>query len=485
MKKTSVCSRLFICALAVFSIVLFPSYANGDTVTGEIPVIAPPCNSCIIAPPDDLPMVLIDTILYRGGCGGKVAVRPLHGEPLVPLTDTTIFLSQYFHQSSVTVGPYMMAVADDGYYFVRWSDGSTNGTRNDIFQDHMSMSRFRRYVAYFQKTSVIEDNRITGSFDDDWRSEYSWMLTPAHGWELEQHNLGTCQAIIPGCYTVNVTENREFKFNLGHTAGQTGNKPEDVRFTQNNIEIEAGKDYELRFMARSVLPRTVVVSVDLVSLLGMPASNFGSANIEEWEVSLTPEMTEYTKTIFISYDKFILPPTTGPVVCLGENPSEIKNCPPSQIVPVTCLGEDPQSKNCPPSQVIPHIPSMSVSLSFNSGHESVTWYLSDVILAEPFQASQQQTNVKPSVNKSRTNNTSAWSVKRSGGSLQLTGTSNANAMISFYDMRGKLVHRVSKQAGSQQTMMINTQRVPAGTYLMVVRSMAGGELFRSKVTLAK
>jgi len=341
------------------------------------------------------------------------------------------------------------------------------------------------------------DNKITGSFDDDWRSEYSWMLTPAHGWELE-HNFATCAAIIPGCYVVNVTENREFRFNLGQTAGQTGNKPEDVRFTQNNIEVEAGKEYELRFMARSVLPRTVVVSVDLVSLLGMPASSFGSANIEEWEVSLTPEMTEYTKTISITYDKFIPPPTTncagdpsvlmncGPVVCLGENPGEIKNCPPSQIVPLSCLGENPsQIKNCPPSQIIAPVPSMSVSLSFKSGHEWVTWYLSDVSLAEPVQA-QGSTNVsKPSVNHSRMKSASAWSLKRTNGALHLSGPSDVSAAVSLYDIRGKLVQRVSRQAGSQQNLTLNVQRSPVGTYLLVVRNRAGGELYRSKVTLTK
>ncbi|MDR0307692.1 MAG: T9SS type A sorting domain-containing protein [Chitinispirillales bacterium] len=154
---------------------------------------------------------------------------------------------------------------------------------------------------------------------------------------------------------------------------------------------------------------------------------------ERWEVFLTTEVREFRKTF-----------TTGAV---------------------------PEPNSFPVMNVI--------DVSFNSGHEAVNWNLSDVnlVLAKALNVNQAA--------KQRPN-TAAWSVKQVGNKLQLNGPNTANAKISFYDMRGKLVKTISKTAGTNQILMLNSLRIPSGSYIMAVKNNSSGhEVYRTKVTLTK
>jgi hypothetical protein len=179
-------------------------------------------------------------------------------------------------------------------------------------------------------------------------------------------------------------------------------------------------------MARADAPRIVRVTVDL------------GDGLQNWDVQLTPEMKEYKKT-------FVMMRTSG-----SQNKSS-----------AMAAGD------------------MDVSISFNSGHEAVNWWLSDVA----FVSADNTVSVR---SIARTRTPSAWSVKRTGGVLQLTGPSDIPATVSLYDMRGKLVHRVSKPVGSARTVTLNNRRIPAGMYFVVVRNhVSGSELFRTRVTLMR
>jgi len=222
--------------------------------------------------------------------------------------------------------------------------------------------------------------------------------------------------------TGKVTDYNEYEFGIT----RAGSNPVDVRLFQNSIRIEPQKTYELNFRARSETPRTVVVTVEL-----------GSAAIERWEVLLTASMQEFNKTFAV-------------------NPRQALN----------------KSANINDD--------LEISVSFNSGHEAVNWNLSDVNLVK----AQAATNVNHAV-KQRPNG-AAWSVRQVGGGLQLAGPSDVSARIAFYDMRGRLVRAVSKTAGANQPLMLNSLRIPAGSYFLVVRNAASGhEVHRTRITLTR
>jgi hypothetical protein len=169
------------------------------------------------------------------------------------------------------------------------------------------------------------------------------------------------------------------------------------------------------------------------------------AVIENWEVEITSEMKEYRKTFQV--------PETG------------------KDYTYTCEALIPE---CYPM----------ARVSFGSGHEPVDWFLYGASLVEAAEVQgQEASNVKPSAGHNRTN--AAWSLKRVGHTLQLSGPSDVNATVLLYDIRGKLVSTASRPAGAGRALTISTQRLSAGTYFAVVRNQTGGELLRTRVTLMR
>ena len=73
-----------------------------------------------------------------------------------------------------------------------------------------------------------------------------------------------------------------------------------------------------------------------------------------------------------------------------------------------------------------------------------------------------------------------WSVSRSGGALQLRGPAESGARVSLYDVRGKVVMSLAAADG-----LSLGAGIPAGSYFVVVRDRAGGEVLRTRVVLAR
>ena len=74
----------------------------------------------------------------------------------------------------------------------------------------------------------------------------------------------------------------------------------------------------------------------------------------------------------------------------------------------------------------------------------------------------------------------SWSVSRSGGALQLRGAAEQGARVSLYDVRGKVVKSMAAADG-----LTLGAGIPAGSYFVVVRDRAGGEVLRTRVVLAR
>jgi len=102
------------------------------------------------------------------------------------------------------------------------------------------------------------------------------------------------------------------------------------------------------------------------------------------------------------------------------------------------------------------------------------WYLDDVMM-NPAGACQGSAVSPMTVREQR----ASWSLSRTGGALQLRGPSESGAVASLYDVRGKSVRRVAAVDG------LTLSGVPAGSYFLVVRNRAGGEVLRTKVVMAR
>jgi hypothetical protein len=117
-------------------------------------------------------------------------------------------------------------------------------------------------------------------------------------------------------------------------------------------------------------------------------------------------------------------------------------------------------------------------LSFEFGNQgnSWAWSLDDVLLQESGTGECQGTAVLPAAVVAQR---PLWSVSRANGALQLRGPAEAGAKVSLYDVRGKMVRGAAAADG------MTLGNIPAGSYLLVVKSRAGVEVLRKKVVMAK
>ena len=106
--------------------------------------------------------------------------------------------------------------------------------------------------------------------------------------------------------------------------------------------------------------------------------------------------------------------------------------------------------------------------------------IDDIMLDESGTASPgdcQTTAVLPPAAKAQR---TAWSVSRVGGTLQLRGPVEAGAKASLYDVRGKAIRSIAAVDG-----LTLGAGVPAGSYMLVVRNGKGGEVYRTRVVMAR
>jgi endoglucanase len=79
-----------------------------------------------------------------------------------------------------------------------------------------------------------------------------------------------------------------------------------------------------------------------------------------------------------------------------------------------------------------------------------------------------------------------WSVRRTGAGVSLRGPAADGAVeVSFYDMRGRNAGTYQYSGGGDgREMIINTQKLPAGNYFIIVRNkITGREACKTKVLL--
>jgi len=74
----------------------------------------------------------------------------------------------------------------------------------------------------------------------------------------------------------------------------------------------------------------------------------------------------------------------------------------------------------------------------------------------------------------------AWTLSRNGGALQLRGPTEAGATVSLYDVRGKAVRSMAAVDG-----LTLGAGIPAGSYVVIVKNRAGGEVLRTKAVMTK
>ena len=78
-------------------------------------------------------------------------------------------------------------------------------------------------------------------------------------------------------------------------------------------------------------------------------------------------------------------------------------------------------------------------------------------------------------------NAAQWSVRKVERGIRIAGPQGSAADVVFYDIRGKAVRKFTAVSG---TTTINSARIPAGNYLMVVRDrVTGRDVHKSKISL--
>ncbi len=112
-------------------------------------------------------------------------------------------------------------------------------------------------------------------------------------------------------------------------------------------------------------------------------------------------------------------------------------------------------------------------LRFDCGGDATTWYLDDVKLRPG-----ERTAVAPRAMATRT---TAWSIVRTSGALQLRGPVETGAVLSLYNTRGKVVRSVAAKDG----LTLSSTGIPTGSYLAVVKNRAGAEVYKTRFSLVR
>jgi len=195
---------------------------------------------------------------------------------------------------------------------------------------------------------------------------------------------------------------------------------------QNGIALKSGRRYKLTFEARGAQPRNVGVTV----------CN-GASRTTRFLDNLPIALTAANKPFTIEFDV------------------------------VTANGQD-----LPNGQ-----------LEFWFGGTAGNWFLGNVRLSDESAATGQPPTVdgQTSANLRAPAVKTAWSVVRTSGGLQLSGPTMSGAAVSLYDVRGRLVNKVSLKSG--EILKLNKTVAPAGNYLLVVRNGSGKEVYKTRVSL--
>ncbi|MFP4165303.1 MAG: cellulase family glycosylhydrolase [Chitinispirillaceae bacterium] len=194
-----------------------------------------------------------------------------------------------------------------------------------------------------------------------------------------------------------------------------GSEDWNVQFTQN-VSLEQDKIYRISFKARAQSPRSIEINV------GMDGDDYTSY-MGATQVQLSTEMDTHMQTFTMN------------------SPSDA-----------------------------------DARVEFNSGSESGTWYLDDVVLEEIDVITGTVQN-SPVI--------SPWSVNVKNSKILLQFPRTGMVNISLYDVRGRNVaclHDGRIKAGAVE---FSTKDLPAGNYILQIRDFSAGRTMRKKIALLR
>ncbi|MFP4014872.1 MAG: cellulase family glycosylhydrolase [Chitinispirillaceae bacterium] len=194
-----------------------------------------------------------------------------------------------------------------------------------------------------------------------------------------------------------------------------GSENWNVQFTQS-VGLEQGKTYRLSFRARAQSPRSIEVNVGQDG--GAFASYMGATQVE-----LTTSMETYMQTFTMS---------------------------------------SPTDENA--------------RVEFNSGTESVTWYLDDVTLEE--------VNITTKAIRSR-QTVSPWSVSVRSNELVIRSPKARLIDAALFNIRGREVTSFQSRRLSNGKLTLAISEFPAGNYILKVRDRITGDLAVKNVAVVK
>ncbi|MFP4165304.1 MAG: carbohydrate binding domain-containing protein, partial [Chitinispirillaceae bacterium] len=114
-------------------------------------------------------------------------------------------------------------------------------------------------------------------------------------------------------------------------------------------------------------------------------------------------------------------------------------------------------------------------VEFNSGTNDLNWYIDDVSLKEAASTPVNRTTPLPS----------GWSASISKGELTLKSPVNDKGAVALYDIRGKLAAMLASGRISAGKTALNLSDIPAGNYILSVRTRSAGETFRKNISVVK
>ena len=138
-----------------------------------------------------------------------VCLNVIYNVTLTAENGTFIGAGEYGHGTEATI----TAVPNEGYHFVRWSDGNINATRTITVTSHISLSA-EFEINVYDVTLIAENGSVVGAGKYSHGSEITITATPDEGYHFVHWSDGNTSATRTIIVTSNITLSAEFKINI-------------------------------------------------------------------------------------------------------------------------------------------------------------------------------------------------------------------------------------------------------------------------------
>ena len=138
-----------------------------------------------------------------------VCLNVIYNVTLTAENGTFIGAGEYGHGTEATI----TAVPNEGYHFVRWSDGNINATRTITVTSHISLSA-EFEINVYDVTLIAENGSVVGAGKYSHGSEITIIATPDEGYHFVRWSDGNTSATRTIIVTSNITLSAEFKINI-------------------------------------------------------------------------------------------------------------------------------------------------------------------------------------------------------------------------------------------------------------------------------